>query len=223
MLELHSNYTPDGLTSTDDGTLASNHAVHETIEVTHGFTSWFEVGAYLFTSVQGGQGLAWVGDHIRPRIRVPESWKWPVGVSLSTEVGYARSLYAADQWSWEIRPIVDKQWGRFYWSVNPALEIALSGPDKGQSPVFAPNVKVALDLTRVVTFGFEYYGSFGPLSGFLPAQAQEQSIYPAIDLNLGADWEFNAGVGIGLTDATDKTVLKIILGRRFGGKPAVGH
>ncbi len=25
-------------------------------------------------------GSQWVGDHIRPRVRVPESWHWPVGV-----------------------------------------------------------------------------------------------------------------------------------------------
>ena len=52
--------------------------------------------------------MQWVGDHIRPRVRVPESWRWPVGVSLSTEVGYQRAVYSPDTWTWEIRPIVDK-------------------------------------------------------------------------------------------------------------------
>lgn len=216
MLELHSNYTADGLTSTDDGTFPSNHALHETIEVTHGFNSWFEIGAYLFTSVQGGQGLAYVGDHIRPRVRVPDEWHWPVGVSLSMEFGYARPAYAADEWTWEIRPIVDKQWGWFYWSINPALEIALSGPGQGQGAVFAPSAKIAAALSHVVSVGVEYYGSLGPLSGFDPASAQTHTIYPAIDLFFSDNWEFNAGVGFGLTDATDKMVVKLILGRRFG-------
>ena len=52
--------------------------------------------------------MQWVGDHIRPRISVPDSWDWPVGVSLSTEIGYQRAVYSPDTWTWEIRPIIDK-------------------------------------------------------------------------------------------------------------------
>jgi hypothetical protein len=46
-----------------------------------------------------------VGDHIRPRVRVPDKWEWPVGVSLSTE----------------IRPIIDKSW---YVALNPPGDFA---------------------------------------------------------------------------------------------------
>jgi hypothetical protein len=67
--------------------------VQEPIEITQGWTPWFETGFYLFTSIQPGGGWEWVGDHIRPRIRAPESWHLPVGLSLSTEIGYQqRSL-----------------------------------------------------------------------------------------------------------------------------------
>jgi hypothetical protein len=63
--------------------------------------------------------------------------------------------------------------------------------------------------------GFEYYGSLGPLSGFDPLKEQTHQIFPAIDLNLGPDWEFNFGVGMGLTRSTDRLIIKMILGRRF--------
>ncbi len=56
-----------------------------------------------------GYGWEWVGDHIRPRVRVPEKWHWPVGVSLSNEVGYQRRQYSTDTWTWEMRPIVDQK------------------------------------------------------------------------------------------------------------------
>jgi hypothetical protein len=36
-------------------------------------------------------------------------------------------------------------------------------------------------------------------------------------LNLSPKWEFNFGVGWGLTHATDGFMVKMILGRRFGG------
>src|SRR5689334_22647006 len=83
MLELHSNYTFQGSRETVNGVVPSYHALHETLEFTHGFTPWFETGFYLFTSIQPGHGWEWVGDHIRPRLRVPEEWHWPVGLSLS--------------------------------------------------------------------------------------------------------------------------------------------
>src|SRR5579862_2211806 len=105
MLELHSNFTFEGSKTKQDGLFPTNHALHETIEITHGFTSWFEVGFYIFTSERSGQGIDWVGDHIRPRVRVPESWHWPVGVSLSTEIGYQRRQFSPDTWTQEIRPI----------------------------------------------------------------------------------------------------------------------
>ena len=38
-----------------------------------GITDWFETGFYIFTSADPQHGWQWVGDHIRPRVRVPES------------------------------------------------------------------------------------------------------------------------------------------------------
>ena len=60
MLELHSNFTFDGSKTMANGLFPTNHAEHETLEITHGFTSWFEVGFYVFTSIRNGQG--WTGS-----------------------------------------------------------------------------------------------------------------------------------------------------------------
>jgi len=74
MVELHSNFTFQGSKTTDDGTLPTNHQLHETIEISHGFIDWFEVGFYIFTAEKNGLGIDWVGDHIRPRVRIPPKW-----------------------------------------------------------------------------------------------------------------------------------------------------
>jgi hypothetical protein len=63
--------------------------------------------------------------------------------------------------------------------------------------------------------GLEYYGSLGPVIGFDPLRDQQQQILPVIDLNLGPQWEFNLGVGIGMTRSTDHLLVKMIPGRRF--------
>ena len=105
MVELHSNFTAQGQRYEIGGVYPTNHQEHETIEITTGINNWAEVGWYIFTSEQSGHGVQWVGDHIRPRVRVPDSWHWPLGVSLSTEVGYQRAVYSPDTWTWEIRPM----------------------------------------------------------------------------------------------------------------------
>ncbi|HTA48537.1 MAG TPA: hypothetical protein VK930_03720, partial [Verrucomicrobiae bacterium] len=64
MVELHSNFTIDGSKAVVHGVYPTNHAEHETVEITHGFNDWFECGFYLFTSITEGQGWQWVGDHI---------------------------------------------------------------------------------------------------------------------------------------------------------------
>ncbi|HWV99471.1 MAG TPA: hypothetical protein VNZ64_07220 [Candidatus Acidoferrum sp.] len=215
MVELHSNYAVDGQTDAINGVLPSNHAFHETLEVTHGFTPWFETGFYVFSSIQPGEGWQWVGDHIRPRVRVPEDWGWPVGLSLSTEIGYQRRSFSEDTWSWELRPIIDKQWHRWYFAFNPALEKSLHGLNSNAGFEFAPSAKISFDVTKVVAAGVEYYSSLGPVGRFSSWGEQQHQIFPTIDLNLSPDWEFNFGVGFGLTRSTDDLLVKLILGYRF--------
>jgi hypothetical protein len=223
MVELHSNYTISGQTQTIDGVYPTNHQEHETVELTEGINSWSEVGFYIFTSEQSGHGVQWVGDHIRPRVRAPDSWHLPVGLSLSTEVGYQRPVYSPDTWTWEIRPIIDKTIGRWYLAFNPALERTLHGPGANQGWGFSPGAKVGYDFTRVVSAGFEYYADYGWIGSFYSLHNQQQQLFAVTDLNLSPKWEINIGIGIGPTSATDHLIIKGILGRRFdwGRKSAV--
>jgi hypothetical protein len=215
MTELHSNFTPEGQKYSIDGVIPTNHQDHETLELTQGITNWSEIGFYVFTSVQDGHGVQWVGDHIRPRVRAPDSWHLPVGLSLSTEIGYQRAVYSPDTWTWEIRPIIDKTAGRWYFAVNPALERTLHGPDVNQGLGFSPAVKVSYDFTRVVSGGIEYYADYGRLGAFDSLHYQQQQIFVVTDLNTSPKWEINIGVGVGTTASTDHLIVKGILGRRF--------
>jgi len=215
MVEIHSNFTVDGSKTVQDGVLPTKHAEHETLEITQGISSWAELGFYLFSSIEPDDGWQWVGDHMRPRVRVPEKWHWPVGVSVSNEIGYQRHAFSADTWTWEIRPIIDKKIGPWYLDFNPTLDRSFHGPSVNQGVVFSPNAKVSYDLTKKIAGGLEYYASYGPITGFDPLQDQQQQFFPAIDVDFGPDWEFNFGVGVGVTRSTDHLIVKCIIGRRF--------
>lgn len=218
MFELHSNYTLNGSrTRSEFGEFASHHALHETVEITHGFNAWSELGFYWFMAKPTGEPFQWVGVHLRPRVRAPESWNLPVGLSLSQEVGYAKSEFSADTWTYELRPIIDKSFGRWYGSFNPVLGKSLRGPNASQPFDFTPNVAVAYDATKLVNLALEYYGATGTINRLEPIAAQEHQLFGAVNLDFGPAWEFNLAYGSALTAGGDKHIVKMILGRRVGG------
>jgi len=215
MLELHSNYTINGSTHADDGMAPTNHMVHETIEITHGWTSWFETGFYFFNAFDPQGHLTYVGSHIRPRVAVPAGWHWPVGLSLSVEFGLQKPAYDPNTSTLEIRPIIDKKWKRWYVALNPTLDNSFAGPDQKRGLIFSPNVKIGCDATKKVALGFEYYGSTGPFFHYDAYQQQQHQLFMVTDIDFGKRWEFNAGYGIGFTDATDHGIFKLITGYRL--------
>ena len=203
-----SGYAPNQLYPSDD-------ALHETVEITQGITNWSEVGFYVFNDARSGGGWQWVGDHIRPRVRAPDSWHWPVGASLSVEFGYQRPHFSTDTWTLEIRPIVDKQLGRWYLAANPAFERSFHGQSVSEGVAFDPSLKAGYSFNKYISGGLEYYGGYGSLRDISSFHNQQQQFFPVMDLNASPDWEINLGVGIGVTATTDDWIWKANLGRRF--------
>src|SRR5258708_36394904 len=97
----------------------------------------------------------------------------------------------------EMRPIIDKQTCRWYFSFNPTFDKSIHGLSENQGFVFSPNVKVSYDFTKRITGGLEYYGSGGPATDFDPIAQQMHQVFPSLDLNLSPEWEVDFGVGSG--------------------------
>lgn len=214
IFELHSNYTFDGEKDVVKGVRPTYHALHETIEITHGITDNFELGFYLFMNYLPEYGFNIVGTHIRPRIMAPAKWDLPVGLSLSAEFGYQSANYSTETWSLELRPIIDKQWEKLYVSLNPTLAFQIKGIDESSAPSFAPNVKMNYALFKNGAIGAEYYGDLGPVNNFDKGPEQGHAVYATFDLLNNKHWELNTGAGFGLTPATDGFVFKVLVGRR---------
>src|SRR5207302_2014942 len=138
------------------------------------------------------------------------------GLSLSQEFGYARARFSADTWTYELRPIIDKAMGPWYVSLNPVLGKSLRGPNTSAPFDFTPNVDVGYDVTPKVNLAIEYYGATGTIKRLDPIALQQHVVYGAVNLDLGPAWEFNLGYGTALTAGGDKSVIKMILGRRIG-------
>lgn len=232
LTELHSNYTVEGSTTTQFGMLPTQGQEHETIELTQGLNDWSELGFYIFTEERNGNGVQWVGDHVRPRVRVPPRWNWPVGVSLSNEIGYARPEFANPTWSWQIMPIVDQTAGKWYWSINSTMQWDIHSvpAPRGDTPLqrqayyrnvaprgvtFGPAATLTYQPGKLYNFGIEYYSYYGEFGDLVSLHNQQQQVFPVVNLFVSPKWEINIGAGWGATAGTDHLIVKGILGRYF--------
>ncbi len=216
MVELHTNFFASGTKDAGPGEFPMDHQSHLTLEVTHGFTKYFECAGYLVTAVYvPDQGARFAGARIRPRFRLPELEGFPFKVSLSFELGFNQPEFEANTRTLEIRPIFERQDGRLYLSINPDLSKALKGPDSDKGLEFEPGVKIAWDVTSKIAAGLEYYGATGVVTNFERLHDQHHMIFPTIDLNVSPDWELNFAVGRGLTGTSEHWVIKSIVGYKF--------
>jgi hypothetical protein len=209
---LHSNYTFKGSKLLTNPKAA--HWENETLEITHGLGKNFELGFYTFTAFAPDGSFQYLGNQIRPRVTVPQDWNWSVGGSLSMEVGFFRphkdSSFILQG---ELRPIIDKTAGNWYFAFNPNLEFVLTGE---KELGLTPQLKTVYTIRKVVGVGIEYYGALGTFKKILPLQRQEHLLGPMIDLYVHPKWEVNGGVLFGLTKSSNQRIVKLLLGRRVG-------
>ncbi len=209
MIELHSNYTFEGPKSN-----TNYHPFLQTLEVTTGLSKDAELGFYVFTYNLDGK-LQYTGSHIRPRIKAPDNWNWPVGASLSTELGFDKDPFTNDlDWGAEIRPIFDKTIGDHYWAFNPSLGVSFTNKET----LFEPNFKYAYASSPKANIGFEYYGNTGKLFSPYKLPNQEHQLYLVLDLFLHPLYEFNFGIGKGFTESSNGLNVKCYVGRRINWK-----
>jgi hypothetical protein len=71
---------------------------------------------------------------------------------------------------------------------------------------------VAYNLDEAWAIAAEEYDDFGPIRGFNAASQQQHQLFGVFDY-YGKPWTIESGVGFGLTNATDRVVVKLILSR----------
>lgn len=215
IFELHSNYTFKG--SKYLAVPKDARWTNETLEITHGFGKNFEIGFYTFTGISPDGRFQYLGNQVRPRVTVPAEWKWKVGASLSLEFGFFRPDDTTGFfWQGELRPIIDKTVGNWYFALNPNIDFVISGENKGAG--IAPQFKTVYTFNQKWGLGFEYYGSLGSFKEILPGKMQEHLIGPIIDIYTHPMWEIQGGFLFGLTENSNQRVFKLLLGRRRGKK-----
>lgn len=214
-LETHFNHTLRGTKLAEGAVAASQGQTHLTFELTRGITEVFELAGYLAFARLPGEGPDFAAWRIRPRVRAPERWHLPVGLSLSLEVAFPRDAYDTEDATLEVRPIIERTFGRLAIDLNPVIGRSLKGPGTSDGWDFEPGARIGLTVHRKIDLSVEYYGSLGPVDDFLPAGEQVHQFFTGGDLQLRENMVLNLGLGLGATSAGNRTVMKARLGWLF--------
>lgn len=208
-LTLHDNYTMSGRTSPDfPGGIIPNHALNGVPEWAYGVTDWFEAGLYLpLYSISGSGAATYNGLKVRALFVEPDAAGRHFFYGVNFEFSLNSAHWDQSRNTQEIRPIIGWHLGPVDVIVNPIL----SNSYKGFSRLdFAPATRVAYNINKNWAVAGEEYDDFGPLRGFSPAPQQQHQLFGVFDYG-GKPWTIEGGVGLGMTNATDHVVLKLIL------------
>jgi hypothetical protein len=210
-IQQHLNYIPLGLKDPPfPGGLVSNHSLNGTPEFAYGVTDWWEVGLYLPFSIQD-QKFYSDAFKLRTLFVSPHADQRAFFYGVNFEFSNETPPFAQTRFALEIRPIIGIRKSDYEFIVNPIVDV---GFGKYGEADFAPAARVARKVGQDLWAGLEYYSNFGKIGDFPKFADQQHTLFAVTDFKLGV-FDVDLGVGYGLTPASDRWVVKTIIGYAF--------
>ena len=212
-LTVHANYTPDGRPVPGfPGGIVPEGSLNGAFEWAYGVTDWFEAGTYLpVYTLTRDRTLELDGVKLRALFAVPHAEARSFFYGVNFELSFNSRHWDQSRHGGEIRPIVGTRAGPWDLIVNPILDISFDGFSRID---FAPSLRLAYNRSATFAMAVEHYADFGELSHLDSRKNQEHNLFAVTDY-AGKVIDVEAGIGFGLTKASDKLVLKTILSHTF--------
>jgi hypothetical protein len=208
-MELHLNHSMSSIQMPSyPGQMSPQHATQATPEFFYGLTPTMEAGMYV-PLAWNNQGNSYLNG-LRLRLKYiaphePEAFFW----GLNGEVGQFSIRTSQSAEVAELRPIIGYRDHGWLASFNPVLNMGLSA-NVSHLPYFEPSLKLTHSVTQDMSAGAEYYGEYGPLTQFVPANQRSHTLYGVIDM-AHSGYDLNFGLGRGYVNASDRWVMKAIV------------
>jgi len=210
-IQQHLNYVGVGLkTPPFAGGFASDRSLNGTPEFAYGVTDWWEVGLYLPFAVQDRQFLS-DGFKLRTLFVSPHADQRNFFYGVNFEFSRSMPRFSETRYGMEIRPIIGIRQADWEFIVNPIVDV---GFGRNGEADFTPAARLAKKLGPDLYAGFEYYADFGEIGRFARLPDQSHTLFAVTDFRLG-EFSVNFGLGFGLTPASDRFVVKTIVGYAF--------
>jgi hypothetical protein len=211
-LTWHNNFTPDGLkTPVFPGGIIPDRSFNGVTEWAYGVTDWFEAGLYLpLYSISKNHDATINGAKIRMLFTSPHAADRTFFYAMNFEFSYNATYWDRRRFTSEIRPIFGLHLHPVDIIVNPILDNSFRGGFKSLD--FAPAARVAYNFSPKFALAAEEYSDVGPLRSILPTRQESHEVWGVFDriTKLAA---IEAGVGFGVTPASDKVTLKLMFSR----------
>lgn len=213
-LTLHNNFSPEGLTTPAfPGALLADKSLNGVPEWAYGVAGWFEVGLYMplysIGTRDAHRSAMLNGVKLRLLFAVPRANDRTFFYGVNFELSYNAKHWDATRFTSEVRPIIGWHLHPVDLIVNPIFDTSYDGL---KNLTFAPATRVACNLSTGWAVAVEEYDNFGPLHQFYAGNQQAHQLYAVLDHNAKV-LHIEAGVGFGLTSASDRITLKLILSR----------
>ena len=215
-LTWHNNFTPSGVkTPAFPGAIVADKSLNGVPEWAYGVTDWFETGLYLpLYSRDKNYGTTLDGFKLRELFTVPHADDRTFVYGVNFEFSVNSKHWDASRFTSEIRPIIGWHLKPVDIIVNPILDTAYDGV---KNLDFAPNARIAYNFSPTFAIAAEEYADFGPLRALYSRSDQAHQLYGVVDYS-SKFLDIEAGVGFGLTDASGKLTLKLLLMRDLNGR-----
>ena len=210
-LTLHNNFTPNGSKEMGFlGAIVPDKSVNGVAEWAYGIAPWFEGGLYFpLYSFTRNRGVTYNGLKIRALFVTPDAVKRKFFYGLNFEFSFNTAHWDERAYTSEFRPIIGAHLGRFDLVFNPIVDNSWRGFSRLD---FLPVTRLAMAISETYKLALEEYDDFGPVSHFRRTTQQTHQLFGVIDIN--TPWiGIEAGIGAGLSSASDHRVFKIILTR----------
>ena len=207
----HQNFTPSGIKEPAfPGAIISDRSYNGVPELAFGITPWFEQGLYLpVYSVSRGRGSTLDSVKLRELFVRPHAGDHTFFYGMNFEFSYNASYWDVRHFTSEIRPIIGLHLHPVDIVVNPILDTDWTGVS---NYFFAPSMRLAYNYNPKWTFAAEHYAGYGPVRQFATVSGQYHALWAVVD-HTSKVLDVEAGIGFGLTAATDKVTLKLMLSR----------
>ena len=211
-LMLHSNFTPSGAkTAAFPGGIISDKAFVGVAEWALGVTDWFEQGLYLpLYSFSKDNGATFNGFKLRWLFVKPHADDHKFFYGVNFEFSVNQKQWDPRHYTSEVRPIVGWHLKPVDIIVNPIMDTAYTGGFKSLD--FAPSVRVAYGLSEKWKVAAEEYADYGQFRQIHPVSEQTHQIWAVVN-HEGKTINIETGIGFGLTSASDKVTLKLMVSR----------
>lgn len=210
-ITLHNNFTPNGIKEPAfPGAVTSHRSWNGVPEWALGVTDWFEAGLYLpLYSLDQDLGWGIDGVKLRTLFAVPNADDRRFFYGVNFEFSFNSKQWDTTRFTSEIRPIIGWHLAPVDLIFNPIVDTSYDGLG---NMTFVPSLRVAYNFKSGWAMAVEEYADLGPFNDLHAVGEQAHQLFAVVERSTRV-LDIQIGAGVGLTDASDRFTLKLILSK----------